>query len=316
MLAYRENLNLRNSLVVTYEVYVLKHPDTNEIFYVGQTFKGLKSRLAGHITESNTSNSTKSAYIKSIIETGKKPIIEAVEVINGKCYIDKVFALSRELFWIKYFKDLGNPITNSVGVQSDGEHREYQGYLASIKMGETSWSYYLCGETSDGVQVYDREKIMSDGFKFPESIKHHFNNPWYDPWASKRFNQKLQYESRQCIPDTIDGIKIFKLEEPQWSEEFKKEIPYSCIFCERDYWWDDADYELEEDFEPDCDNEIEHDSEIECDEEFSWQNGSERNAGHIVNYYYATRNEVEEEVEKEQKEWEEYLRLKQKFDNS
>jgi len=111
VLAYSPEIRLQHSYIAKYYIYILRDPKTRIIFYVGQTMQELKTRLSGHLSDNN--NSEKMEAIKRILETGEKPIIEAIETISVKCYIDKAYVSEREIFWMKHYKEIGQPITNS-----------------------------------------------------------------------------------------------------------------------------------------------------------------------------------------------------------
>lgn len=166
ILAYNPNLELVESYAATYSIYILKNPLNNEVFYVGKTTKELKMRLSGHLSDSGT-DGLKGQYLKGIIDNKEKPIIEAVEVIYGICYVDKLKASEREYYWIKHFKNNGSPLTNVMGMEENAACLEYQGYLESLKNKKTSWHYYYCGKTKYGIKVYDEERLNEDGFILP-----------------------------------------------------------------------------------------------------------------------------------------------------
>lgn len=184
ILAYSTELNLVESFVATYHIYVLKNPITNEIFYVGKTVKELNSRLSGHISDSGN-GTEKGTIIQQILESGNKPVIEAIETMNGICYIDKVKWSQREYFWINHYKQKGCNLTNIAGMKEDAANREYQGYLNALKTKESYWHYYYCGKTKYGIKVYDEEKLNEDGFYFdnneidmtPEQVYHPYIPP-------------------------------------------------------------------------------------------------------------------------------------------
>lgn len=246
MLAYKENLQLSDSLIAIYKIYVLKHPDSKDIFYVGITGNELKYRLSGHIGDAGQSgtgkNSAKGEYIRLILAAGKRPLIEEIEAINGRCYLDKIFALQRELHWMKHYKELGCNLTNSAGLESDGKYKFYQGYLASIQKGETSWHYYYCGKTRDGLSVYDKDRITADGFVFPEPPQ---PKESYNPWKNPRFYILNKIEDEKVRKPII--TEIFP-PQPQWSAEFKED---GLIYDDEGYdFWNDfdmEDYDAEED---------------------------------------------------------------------
>ena len=61
------------------KIYVLKHPDTLEIRYVGKTIRSLSRRLGNHISNAkgNKHNKHLSNWILSILALGKRPIEES-----------------------------------------------------------------------------------------------------------------------------------------------------------------------------------------------------------------------------------------------
>jgi hypothetical protein len=158
-------MELAESYIATYHIYVLKNPANNEIFYVGKTQKDLKVRLSGHISDTGSSTA-KGKYLKAIYDNGGKPIIEAVETIYGTCYIDRVKSLHREIYWIQHFKSAGCPLTNSMSMDDNSYNLEYQRYLNDIEEAKFNWAYYYCGKTKYGVNVYDEERVNEDGFVF------------------------------------------------------------------------------------------------------------------------------------------------------
>jgi group I intron endonuclease len=83
-------------------IYVLKHPITNDIRYVGQAVD-LKKRLDHHIQTSKVTNRHISNWIKSL---PNKPIIEVIE----EC--DNTNSNERERYWIKHYRDLGLDLCN------------------------------------------------------------------------------------------------------------------------------------------------------------------------------------------------------------
>jgi hypothetical protein len=277
MLPYSPTLQLIESYVGIYRIYTLKNPTTNEIFYVGQTMQGLNTRLSGHISETGASNREKILYIKSIVEAGNKPIIEAIEVISTKCYIDKIMVNERELYWIKFYKDKGCNLLNKAGIYSQGSSSEYRGYLASLKRGETHYHYYVCGKTYGGHEVYDEQRLRADGFvlKMPihqppkEEVRRQLINQPENKYLGERLAKKIGvFTPKQPKRYTVIKTEIFP-EEPQWSREFSKEIPYDPndpFDCEFEYDFDE-NMELEPDLEPDVDDEPDYDEEPEHDGE-------------------------------------------------
>src|SRR5688572_16040624 len=83
-------------------IYILKHPDTQEVRYVGKT-KRPKRRFSEHIyVKSLESKKTHLAYwILSLLKDGKKPVMEVVAETENDWQ-------SLEQEWIKKFSNLCN----------------------------------------------------------------------------------------------------------------------------------------------------------------------------------------------------------------
>lgn len=105
-------------------IYVLKNPDTDEVRYVGKTSKDLTRRLNQHIYDSESENRNKRKnWITKILSQGKIPLIEEIDHCNWEDSQEK------EIYWIKYYRDLGVNLVNS----TDGG----EGNLGYIKSEET-----------------------------------------------------------------------------------------------------------------------------------------------------------------------------------
>lgn len=86
-------------------IYVLRHPETKEIRYVGKTTMNLKYRLSRHIWDSNNRRTNhKTCWIYSL---NKPPIIEAIDTCE-----DEDWQII-ECMWIGLFKSWGFRLTNS-----------------------------------------------------------------------------------------------------------------------------------------------------------------------------------------------------------
>lgn len=219
MLAYSPLLHLVESHVAAYKIYVLRNPDTNEIFYVGQTVKSLQERLNGHLS-CDGSNKPKNDYIKSLLLDGKRPIIEEIETIHGTCYRDKLALNEREIYWIKYYKSIGCRLLNAAATSPNAKCNEFHGYLASIKRGSTSWHYYYCGKTISGYTVYDEAKLKADGFRLPEPTptrNESIIEPEYDPFKNPRFVAKMGY--RKYLDERLCYVPCYKDTNPDYYDD-------------------------------------------------------------------------------------------------
>ena len=86
------------------KIYVLKHPDTLEVRYVGKTVKRLCERIGNHIINAKSSkhNVHLSNWILKLLSEGKKPIIELIEECEHSVWQE------REKYWISQYPNLIN----------------------------------------------------------------------------------------------------------------------------------------------------------------------------------------------------------------
>jgi len=88
-------------------IYFISDPFTNDIFYVGKTELTLNQRLNGHIsTARKLPGKRLSKRIIEIIQKGKRPVIEILEVVDYEDWQES------EIFWIKKFEEIGHPLLN------------------------------------------------------------------------------------------------------------------------------------------------------------------------------------------------------------
>jgi len=86
------------------KIYVLKHPDTLEIRYVGKTVRSLSRRLGNHVANAkgNRHNKHLSNWILNLLREGKRPVIELLETCTQDTWQE------REQYWIAYYPNLIN----------------------------------------------------------------------------------------------------------------------------------------------------------------------------------------------------------------
>lgn len=88
------------------KIYKLMNPVTREIRYIGKTIKPLNYRLYHHVYDSYRIKSHNAHWIQSLIKQELRPIIEEIETVSWHESAD------REIYWIKYFKELGYNLCN------------------------------------------------------------------------------------------------------------------------------------------------------------------------------------------------------------
>lgn len=118
-------------------IYVLKHPLTEEVRYVGKT-NNLKKRLESHLAKANEFKGRRKVinWVQSIVADGMQPIIESIE----ECLFENW--AEREKYWISYYKSIGSDLCNL----TDGGESNY-GYVYSDELKEVrrkarqGWKY-------------------------------------------------------------------------------------------------------------------------------------------------------------------------------
>lgn len=93
--------NLQKVVSVTkkkYKVYSLVCPKTNQVRYVGITYRSLSIRLKEHITKSK--NSKKTEWINQLLSEGLTP---KIKLIKDECTLEE--AVAKEEALIKKYKD-------------------------------------------------------------------------------------------------------------------------------------------------------------------------------------------------------------------
>ena len=93
-------------MIKLYKLSDPRYPD--DIRYIGQTSKSLKNRLSIHISpKSLISKTHKNNWIKSLLDINILPSITLLEEVSIEEWNTK------EIFWIKFYRDLGYRLTNS-----------------------------------------------------------------------------------------------------------------------------------------------------------------------------------------------------------
>jgi hypothetical protein len=89
-------------------IYALVDPRTEEVRYIGKTYKGIKNRKNQHVAHAKYGHvGHKHAWIRILIELGLEPLVVALE---ENVLVDN--AKEREQYWVSYAKSNGWPLTN------------------------------------------------------------------------------------------------------------------------------------------------------------------------------------------------------------
>lgn len=165
----------------TVYIYSLEDKEGN-IRYIGKT-TDMKRRLYSHIADSkrNTTHRYSSNWIKSLLNKNEKPIMKVVETCNEDNWKE------REIYWIKYYKELNYKLCNLCDGGTGG----------------------LTKENLSKQQLFKKKQIMSNTFsKFDNDIK-------LEIWNMILNNNSLK-EIQLLHPDYTEDIHFGVTNGRQW----------------------------------------------------------------------------------------------------
>ena len=88
-------------------IYVLKHPRTDEVRYVGWTKQGVDKRLREHIREAVRGQRThRHRWLLSLVSIGLEPAFEVIEHGTGDGWSEA------ERRWIAFYRSYGARLVN------------------------------------------------------------------------------------------------------------------------------------------------------------------------------------------------------------
>jgi len=190
-------------------VYTLSNPITEEIFYVGQTYKSLVSRLDGHVGDSKRYNTNVCKKIRELRSKKIKPIIKELEQSNDQSSLDFL-----EIYYISLFKSWGFILENQT---FGGKGKAARGFNPS-KETRKKWSINRTGE---GNPFYG--KTHTDEVRRLISITNKGRKRTEEFKQRRRELQKDWKPSKEMIDRMIDrhGRRVIQLSKSlEFIEEF------------------------------------------------------------------------------------------------
>ncbi len=112
----------------TYYIYILKDPKTEQIRYVGTTYRP-KRRLRDHLDRAKKCRTHKEKWINKLLLNNLKPIMEIIEQLP----FDKI--TDRERYWISFYKDQGCNLCNHTS-GGEGNFQPDQITINKIRMAQ------------------------------------------------------------------------------------------------------------------------------------------------------------------------------------
>lgn len=187
-----------------YYIYSLKDPITNKIRYIGKT-TNIQKRYYYHCSNYhlNNENTHRSNWIKSLKNQNLKPIIEIIEECENW--------QEREIYWIKYHKDLGYDLCNHTiggdGGKGFSQYKEFKVYQYD-KSGKLLNIYNSTREASllTSTKLADMQKCLRGLYKTANN--YHWSKNETFTWKNKNHNAKtvLKLDINNNILDEYDSI--------------------------------------------------------------------------------------------------------------
>lgn len=156
------------------KIYALVDPISNEIRYVGQTYRKLDVRLKEHVYDCirRPRSSHKVNWIKSLISKNQIPNIKLLETVNSLDVVEK------EKYWMDKLSGEGNNLTNTTkggefctrGSTLSEDIREHMSEKAKERSkgkGNTMWGKKHRDSSKE--KMSERKKGLYDGINNPRS---------------------------------------------------------------------------------------------------------------------------------------------------
>lgn len=196
------------------KIYTLSCPDTGSIRYVGKTIKNLKDRLWVHISVSKTKRTHRDKWINSIIQKGKKPIIELLDECGEEDWV------IYEMYWIAQIKGWGFNLTNHT-IGGEGPHGRIFSKESRNKISKALKGRKYSKETIEKMRRSQMgkklkqetiDKIVSKhiGTKHKkESIKK-MKKAHFGKKMSRESRKKMSLKRMGITPTNVKSVKMYK----------------------------------------------------------------------------------------------------------
>jgi len=154
-------------------IYGLSDPISNQIRYIGKAVD-LYTRIRNHYKESRLKYVThKNTWIKSLLNEGLRVNVIILEVLNNEELLNE-----SEIKWIKYYREIGNDLTNgtnggdggkmspeSLLKMSESKRGKTHSEETKLKMSLSKKGHTLSDETKNKIGKKHKGKIVSEESK-------------------------------------------------------------------------------------------------------------------------------------------------------
>ena len=197
-----------------FKIYVLLHPITKEIKYVGKTERDINLRLSEHIKDVSCSKikTYKKYWIRSLLNQGLKPEIKIIDEVDEKEWGDW------EQFYIDLFKSLGFKLTNladggrgATSENNPARRPEVRKKISESHKGQVAWNKGKNFEELYGKEKAEKKKKdislrhkgkgMSDELRIKKSLEQSGEgNSMYGRKHSENTRKKMSLSAKNRLP--------------------------------------------------------------------------------------------------------------------
>lgn len=176
------------------KIYALKDPISNDIRYIGKTKNELNKRLYEHCTIRNLKEKThKNNWIKYLLKLNYRPVILLIEEVDYCNWQE------REIYWINFYKSIGNNLTNGTngGDGSNGCKRSKDCIEKIIDIKRKNGTL---------ARSYECRRKISESQKGKKLSKEHSDR--LTAYGESKKKKIIQYDKDGNFMKLWDGIRI------------------------------------------------------------------------------------------------------------
>jgi hypothetical protein len=226
-------------MINRYLIYGLVDPFSGQLRYIGRSSSGLKRpQNHAHPSRLNKDNSHSGAWIRKLKAVNSIYSVVVIQHFTDGAILDKA-----EIFWIKYFRSMGCPLTNltegGCGVSGWKHSSESRSKISQSNKGKSRKGHPMSAATKQKLILsnlgnkYTLGRIVSDEERQKLSALHKGNTHWLDKKHSNETKTKIKNallgvkhteERKKNIKEGIARAKFIKLNLASLEHESKEAI--------------------------------------------------------------------------------------------
>lgn len=215
-----------------YLIYVLKHPITKKIRYVGVTTKSLNQRLSQHIYSKKRIGTKVSKWIKKLSISKLNPIIELIEVCDSTNWE------IREKYWISHFPNLLNQHEGGKGIvinrnKTSIERSATAHMIPIIQLDKSGKFVKKWNSTKEAALYYNvGETAISNVLNYKKSIKYSCKFQWVkeEDYLTKNYPKIVE---KRKIPPTAIPVFLYDYTSLNFIKEFPSQMELSRYLSQK-----------------------------------------------------------------------------------